>query len=99
MRPQRGRDALHGEALLLVFLWAYEAYDLWASPWLTAWLAQAPDGTPLPPPWRELWTFGRDHSWACRIHRSDQPDDWAVNPPRIPGIRGGRRVRTADFPA
>jgi len=28
-------------ALLLLFLWAYEAYDLWASPLLTAWLALA----------------------------------------------------------
>ncbi len=27
--------------LLLLFLWAYEAFDLWASPWLTAWLALA----------------------------------------------------------
>ena len=25
--------------LLIVFFWAYEAYDLWASPWLTAWVA------------------------------------------------------------
>ena len=24
--------------LLLVFFWAYEAFDLWASPWLTAWV-------------------------------------------------------------
>jgi ferredoxin len=27
--------------LLFVFFWAYEAFDLWASPWLTAWLALA----------------------------------------------------------
>jgi polyferredoxin len=27
--------------LLFLFLWAYEAFDLWASPWLTAWLALA----------------------------------------------------------
>jgi len=27
--------------LLLLFFWAYEAYDLWASPFLTAWLALA----------------------------------------------------------
>jgi hypothetical protein len=27
--------------LLFLFLWAYEAYDLWASPLLTAWLALA----------------------------------------------------------
>ena len=25
-------------ALLVLFFWAYEALDLWASPWLTAWL-------------------------------------------------------------
>ncbi|CAN5705037.1 hypothetical protein BH23CHL2_BH23CHL2_13070 [soil metagenome] len=25
--------------LLIVFFWAYEAFDLWASPWLTAWVA------------------------------------------------------------
>ena len=24
--------------VLLVFFWAYEAFDLWASPWLTAWV-------------------------------------------------------------
>jgi polyferredoxin len=28
-------------ALLFLFLWAYEAYDLWSSPLLTAWLALA----------------------------------------------------------
>jgi polyferredoxin len=28
-------------ALLLLFLWAYEAYDLWATPWITAWLTAA----------------------------------------------------------
>jgi polyferredoxin len=27
--------------LLFLFFWAYEAFDLWASPWLTAWLALA----------------------------------------------------------
>ena len=27
--------------LLIFFFWAYEAYDLWASPWLTAWVATA----------------------------------------------------------
>lgn len=26
-------------ALLIVFLWAYEAFALWASPWWTAWIA------------------------------------------------------------
>ncbi len=25
--------------LLIAFFWAYEAFDLWASPWLTAWVA------------------------------------------------------------
>lgn len=25
--------------LLLAFFWSYEAFDLWASPWLTAWVA------------------------------------------------------------
>ncbi|NIP79519.1 MAG: FesM, partial [Gemmatimonadetes bacterium] len=28
-------------ALLVVFFWAYEALDLWDSPWLTAWLVVA----------------------------------------------------------
>lgn len=28
-------------AVLVVFFWAYEAFDLWASPWLTAWVAVA----------------------------------------------------------
>lgn len=28
-------------ALLFLFLWAYEAFDLWATPWWTAWLALA----------------------------------------------------------
>jgi hypothetical protein len=27
--------------LLVVFFWAYEAFDLWASPLLTAWLVQS----------------------------------------------------------
>lgn len=27
--------------LLFLFLWGYEAFDLWASPWITAWLALA----------------------------------------------------------
>lgn len=27
--------------LLLLFFWAYEAFSLWASPWLTAWVALA----------------------------------------------------------
>jgi polyferredoxin len=28
-------------AVLFLFLWSYEGFDLWASPWLTAWLALA----------------------------------------------------------
>ncbi|MDT8298802.1 MAG: hypothetical protein RQ801_10910, partial [Spirochaetaceae bacterium] len=32
-----------------------------------SWLAQDSDGAPLKPPWSELWTFGSDHLWACRI--------------------------------
>ena len=31
------------------------------------WLAQDAAGTPLEPPWRELWTFGADHTWICRL--------------------------------
>ena len=27
--------------VLLIFFWAYEAFDIWASPWLTAWVALA----------------------------------------------------------
>ena len=34
------------------------------------WLAQKPDGSPLPPPWTELWTFGSRHFWHARL--------WAV---------------------
>lgn len=33
----------------------------------SSWLAQDVDGAPLKPPWSELWTFGSDHIWACRI--------------------------------
>lgn len=28
-------------ALLIAFFWSYETFDLWASPWLTAWVALA----------------------------------------------------------
>jgi len=28
-------------ALLVIYLWAYEAFDIWNSPWLTAWVALA----------------------------------------------------------
>jgi ferredoxin len=28
-------------ALLLLFFWSYEAFDLWANPWLTAWVVVA----------------------------------------------------------
>lgn len=33
----------------------------------SSWLAQDSDGTPLKPPWSELWTFGSNHLWACRL--------------------------------
>lgn len=36
-RPLRSKWTAIG--LLFLFLWAYEAFDLWASPWLSAWLA------------------------------------------------------------
>lgn len=45
---------------------AASVLGLWSSLPAT-WLAQKPDGTVLPPPWRELWTFGTDHIWICRI--------------------------------
>lgn len=41
-------------------------FGLWSSLPAT-WLAQNPDGSPLPPPWSELFTFGSDHIWACRV--------------------------------
>jgi polyferredoxin len=39
--PRLLRSKWLAVALLLVFFWAYEAYSLWASPWLTAWVAGA----------------------------------------------------------
>lgn len=37
--PQRLRNKWLAAALVLVFLWSYEAFALWDSPWLTAWIA------------------------------------------------------------
>ena len=37
--PQVIRNKWLAIGVLLVFFWAYEAFDLWASPWLTAWVA------------------------------------------------------------
>ena len=37
--PKLMRNKWLAIGVLLVFFWAYEAYDLWASPWLTAWVA------------------------------------------------------------
>jgi len=37
--PRALRSKWLAVALLLVFFWAYEAFSLWASPWLTAWVA------------------------------------------------------------
>ncbi len=42
---------------------------LWSSLPAT-WLAQGADGKSIPPPWRELWTFGSDHVWTCRFTAS-----------------------------
>lgn len=39
--PRRLRSKWLAVALLLVFFWAYEAFSLWSSPWLTAWVAVA----------------------------------------------------------
>jgi polyferredoxin len=39
--PRRLRNKWVSLAGLLVFFWIYESLDLWASPWLTAWLALA----------------------------------------------------------
>jgi ferredoxin len=39
--PKSLRSKWLALALLFLFLWSYEAFDLWASPWLTAWLALA----------------------------------------------------------
>ena len=37
--PKLIRNKWLAIGVLLVFFWAYEAFDLWASPWLTAWVA------------------------------------------------------------
>ncbi len=37
--PQALRNKWFVISLTLAFLWSYEVFDLWASPWLTAWLA------------------------------------------------------------
>ncbi len=39
--PKRLRTKWLAVALLVVFLWSYEAFSLWDSPWLTAWIAIA----------------------------------------------------------
>ena len=39
--PRRLRNKWVSLAGLLVFFWIYESLDLWASPWLTAWLVLA----------------------------------------------------------
>jgi ferredoxin len=36
--PRRMRSKWLSVGLLAVFLWAYEAFSLWDSPWLTAWI-------------------------------------------------------------
>jgi hypothetical protein len=39
--PRALRSKWLAASLLILFFWAYEALDLWASPWLTAWLVVA----------------------------------------------------------
>ncbi len=39
--PRRLRSKWLAIGLLLLFFWAYEAFDLWATPWWTAWLILA----------------------------------------------------------
>jgi ferredoxin len=39
--PRALRTKWMAIALLFLFLWAYEAFNLWASPWVTAWLTLA----------------------------------------------------------
>ncbi len=38
-RPLRNKGLVVG--LMIAFFWSYETFNLWASPWLTAWLAVA----------------------------------------------------------
>ncbi len=37
--PRALRSKWLGVALLILFFWSYEAFSLWSSPWLTAWVA------------------------------------------------------------
>lgn len=57
------------------------------------WLAQDSAGNPVPSPWRELWTFGADHVWACRVSRTSETESFISacisGNPRSPGLRGG----------
>src|SRR5680860_257988 len=39
--PRALRSKWMAIALLFLFLWAYEGFNLWASPWITAWLTLA----------------------------------------------------------
>jgi ferredoxin len=39
--PARLRNKWLAIALLILFFWSYETFDLWASPWLTAWVVLA----------------------------------------------------------
>jgi len=39
--PARLQNKWLAAFLLLAFYWSYEAFDLWASPWLTAWIVVA----------------------------------------------------------
>ncbi len=79
---------------------------LWSSLPAT-WLAQAPDGSLLETPWRELWTFGKTHFWICRIcdTSSLNPEEleslqglWTASPPCLSGLMPGPRFRTREFP-
>ena len=36
--PRALRNKWMASALFLTYLWAYEAFAIWDSPWLTAWL-------------------------------------------------------------
>ena len=45
--PRLLRNKAFVAALTLVYLFSYELFDLWASPWLTAWLAVGYFGTAL----------------------------------------------------
>jgi len=74
---------------------------LWTSRPAT-WLAQDAGGRPLPPPWSELWTFGRDHLWVCRIGGAGLLDrldsQQAVSAPRRRIRRARRRrIRPTDL--